>query len=902
MTAFSAVLLTLSAAKAGSYTQTNTNTAWDTTGAGWTAGALWDSANGQTNTANFTNTGSAIISVATNVYFSNAVYSATSGSSLTLTNGTLTQIGGNYMSIGAGDSITIYSTLGQTTNGTGQWQKIGTGSLTLASSNNFITNKLVGLNGGTTYVTASYGVEGQVVAGSQSSNVGTVIFNGANTTNYLGNNSGVKSGTNTGVATMVITNGAVVDATGATYGAAGVLAVGGTGVANSAATVTNMLVLATNGTLKLGALAFVNGAGQNEVNIFTNAGGTLTLTNYVTQGAGTNELNEYIQTGGTLGTATAFNLGGGVNVYSGVTNQVIAAGSSTISLSAIGIGGTGTNVLNQLIVTNSGLFTITNVISMGAGSNVGVSSFTNQIILAGGTLVSAGMSTNANEAGVTNQIIFNGGTLKASASSSNFISSNINVSLASGGGTIDTGANNITNSAVIGGSGSLAKAGSGTLALAAANTYSGSTVINGGQLTLANASALGNTTNSLNVAAGILNNTNSITLGAVTLGNGSITGSGTITGSSYTASNTTLASIANTLAGSGVSFTQSGAGTTTLSSSNSYSGGTTISAGQITAGANGALGSGALSIADRAALNNGSSQSLGAVSFGNSTISGSGTISSGSSFTAVNSGVATVGNVLAGAGVGFTQAGAGTTTLNAANTYTGTTAITNGGTIVLGASASLASTNVYLGTLDKQGTVDMSALSGGYTMNTNQALSGYGIANLGTGTLTINGALTPGSGTNTIGLITVNGGLNLGSTATTTLKLATTGTPGSAYDFLSISGNLIINGQLNLNIIGSYVPTGGDSFQLYSGATTAGAFTGVSLFDSWDNKVFSQNLATAGLWTAVDNKGLQYDFYSLGVNAGTLNITQVPEPADMAYMAGILAASVLYFRRRKSRA
>jgi fibronectin-binding autotransporter adhesin len=108
-----------------------------------------------------------------------------------------------------------------------------------------------------------------------------------------------------------------------------------------------------------------------------------------------------------------------------------------------------------------------------------------------------------------------------------------------------------TISAVLAGKGGLIKNGSGTLILSATNTYTGGTTIGAG----------------------------TFQLGDGTTRNGSVTGTITNNGALVVA-NPNGQIFANTLTGSG-GFTKTGTGTLTLSGSNSYQGGTTISAGTL---------------------------------------------------------------------------------------------------------------------------------------------------------------------------------------------------------------------------------------------------------------------------------------------------------------------------------
>lgn len=108
-----------------------------------------------------------------------------------------------------------------------------------------------------------------------------------------------------------------------------------------------------------------------------------------------------------------------------------------------------------------------------------------------------------------------------------------------------------TISAVLGGTSGLIKTGSGTLTLSAANTFTGSMTISAGTLQLGDG-----TNNNGSVSGAIINN------------------------SALVIANPNTQILANTISGNG-GFTKTGAGTLTLSSSNSYQGGTIVSAGTL---------------------------------------------------------------------------------------------------------------------------------------------------------------------------------------------------------------------------------------------------------------------------------------------------------------------------------
>src|SRR5438552_1360712 len=252
----------------------------------------------------------------------------------------------------------------------------------------------------------------------------------------------------------------------------------------------------------------------------------------------------------------------------------------------------------------------------------------------------------------------------------------------------------------------------GIIQLAGANTYSGGTTVNAGTLNINNASALG--TGTFTIATGsnaIIDNTtgSAITLStnnaqvwnsdftftgtqSLNLGTGAVTlgASRTVT---VNANNLTVGGV---ISGSGFGLTKAGAGTLTLAGTNTYSGGTTINAGTLNINNASALGTGTFTIAasSNAIIDN---TTGGAITLstnnaqiwnGNFTFTGTqslnlgtgGVILGASRTVTVNANNLTVGGVISGSGFSLTKAGAGTLTLAGANTYTGGTTI-NAGTL-----------------------------------------------------------------------------------------------------------------------------------------------------------------------------------------------------------------------------
>ncbi len=155
---------------------------------------------------------------------------------------------------------------------------------------------------------------------------------------------------------------------------------------------------------------------------------------------------------------------------------------------------------------------------------------------------------------------------------------------------------NATIANVVAGTDGLAKTGAGTLTLTGANTYTGGTHVRAGTLSVASDAALGDAAGALVLDGGTLKVT--------------ATGFGTL------ARNTTLGAAGGTievdsafhtltvgsaLGGSG-GLTKTGRGTLALTTANGYTGGTSVAAGSLEALATGALGSGPVWVASKAAL------------------------------------------------------------------------------------------------------------------------------------------------------------------------------------------------------------------------------------------------------------------------------------------------------------
>ena len=191
-----------------------------------------------------------------------------------------------------------------------------------------------------------------------------------------------------------------------------------------------------------------------------------------------------------------------------------------------------------------------------------------------------------------------------------------------------------------------------------------------------------------------------------------------------------------------------------------------------------------------------------------------------------------LGSVLANASGSITnrvvKTGAGTTVLNAANTYSGSTAVT-GGTLALTGSASIANTtgiNIQIGAF-----FDVTALSGAFALGATQTLQGAGTLNAAGRNIAVAGAITPGNG---IGQMSVSTNtLQFGSTSALDIAMTQGVTPSavSNYGQLGLIGGISIasGASLNLTALGSGTWHLGDIYYLINNDGTdaiSGTFNG----------------------------------------------------------------------------
>jgi autotransporter-associated beta strand protein len=269
--------------------------------------------------------------------------------------------------------------------------------------------------------------------------------------------------------------------------------------------------------------------------------------------------------GGTLRFDAGFTLNRDVTLNSSGGTFNTSGNTATLGGTISGVGG----------LTKSGAGTLT---------LTGTNTYQGNTTISGGALA---VSSDVNLGAATGTLnLRTGGALQFLA---NFTSDR-NVTIGPGNAVFDTNGHDATLTGAISvGSGTteLHKIGAGTLTLTGNNTYTGQLQINAGTLILTGDNQPSITATPISSGA------------TLQIGNGGGTGSltGNVTADGLFIINRSNAyTFGGVISGAG-SFVQMGAGTTTLAATNTYSGGTTISAGTLAVSADANLGntSGALS-------------------------------------------------------------------------------------------------------------------------------------------------------------------------------------------------------------------------------------------------------------------------------------------------------------------
>ncbi|WP_095152643.1 autotransporter-associated beta strand repeat-containing protein [Pseudomonas sp. Irchel s3b5] len=426
-------------------------------------------------------------------------------------------------------------------------------------------------------------------------------------------------------------------------------------------------------------------------------GGRIVVGSNTALGSGTLTANAGTQ----LDSNTAVTLGNAATLNGNLT----VLGSNALTLNGV-IGGTGGVIKNGATnLTLGGNNAFLGPVALNAGG----------LILASNSAVGSG---TLNAAGGT--------TLDASTQ----VSVNNAVNLAGNlgiGGTADLSLNGTVN-----GAGSLTKNGAANLILSGNNNFLGGISLNAGTLTAGSNSALG--LGNLTVAGtSALDSNSALSLGNNVVLNANLSNTGS--------NNLTLAGVVSGAGG----LIKNGASNLTLNGINTYSGGTTLSAGTVTLGTGASLGSGALTVAGSSTLDNSAPQVL------------ANNVNVNANLALAGNNNLTLGGVIAGAGT-LTKNGLADVTLSGNNSFSGTFDVLSGSLTTLSGAALGNNSTVNLGggaALNLAASGRLASLTGSGTalIGTGNTLSlgGNNVSSTFAGILSGDGGLTKlGSGTQTL--------------------------------------------------------------------------------------------------------------------------------------------------------
>lgn len=386
--------------------------------------------------------------------------------------------------------------------GTAGLTKSGSAALMLDNSGSNSFTGPVAINGGVLQV-GNNDANGNLPGVITITNNGGLVFDRSDNALTVGGAiTGTGGLTNNGTGTVTLAPTTSETYTGATVVNAGTLALNAPNGATSGISASSGITINNGATVQVDGDNSLAGNGP-VVPVTINAGGTLTGLSTADGGSGTSAhihglltLNGGTLTdGGTQNQATfgTWDLDGGLAVPGTNTTATIAcldvvpseANGTTFAISAgTAPGGIDLNVSGTLI--NGSSEHDTGIIKTDSGKMVmaGRNSYTNFTEINGGVLtVNAPENPGTNgPLGEGGQISFGGGTLQYSVSNNFDYSSRFSTA----GGqfySIDTAGQNVTYAtALTSGGASLTKIGNGSLTLSGANTYSGNTIVGGGEL------------------------------------------------------------------------------------------------------------------------------------------------------------------------------------------------------------------------------------------------------------------------------------------------------------------------------------------------------------------------------------------------------------------------------------
>jgi autotransporter-associated beta strand protein len=829
---------------------------------------------------------------------------------------------GGTVNIAASQTLTVNQTSDQTFAGviagsTGALTKIGANTLTLSGANTYTGTTTISAgnltisggsaiaNTGTVTLVNTAGVgfnvnSSETIAslqggGSTGGNVTiasaqTLTVAEAGTQTFAGSLQGSGDFTKSGAGTLTLNgtntnSGAISVTTGTlTFNGSSALSSSVSSLSANSATISlqdgvGRTITISNGGLSLSGSTMVFELGSSTDRLtFTNGGATLSGTNTIQLA----DLGSF-----TAGNYTLISAASGLNGGTWSLNSTNAPTGFTYTLS------NSSTTLSLVATANSAFYywkggngstwgTANNWTSDSAGSTLlaGAPSTTADVVFA--ATGASNLSTTLGADYTVSTVTLNTGGITIGGA--NTLTANTTSALAIR--DTATSGTNVISANLAGTGAGLTKSGAGTLTLSGANTFGGGLILSAGTLNLNSATAPGSGT--ITISGGTLDNTSG---SAVTLSNnntqswnGDFTFTGTNTLSlgsgavalgascTVTVSGGTLG-VGGIISGSGYSLTKAGAGMLTLRGANTYTGGTTLSAGTLNINNASAIGSGSFTISG-GTLNNtsGSSVTLStnnaqtwngdfAFTGSNDLNLGNGAVTLGASRTVtVNGGILTVGGIISGSSLGLTKAGAGTLILGGANTYTGATTV-SGGTLQTSAADRMSDSsaisvssgatfalggNETVASISGAGNYSLGAHTLTFGNTSNQTVSGLisgsgALVKNGSGSITLSGSNTFSGGTTlSAGAIRIGhdnalGTGNLSTTASVTIASADSTARTISANYTGITGSAVT--------VTFGEASGGTGNLIFAGASGPSLGTGTRTFNVLNSTTFQAGLS-----------------------------------------------------------
>ena len=534
-------------------------------------------------------TGNSVIfnggSVTENVYGGRSVNGPAQNNSVTMTNGSAKWLLGGYSNSGdaSGNSVNVSGgTLsggvngGETTSGNATGNSVDFSNVTATyvqggySGSGSATGNSLAIRSGTVQNNA-FG--GYVDSGSGEASGNSVTFNGGSVTNniYGGMSAAGLAQSNS----VIMTNGSANwllggysdsgDVSGNSVNVSGGTLTGVSGGESNSGSATGNIVSISGGTVQSNVNGgFVaSGSGKATGNIVNISGNTDLSTATVAGGISSGDAF----TGNTLNK----NSDAAVHIARNFAS-VIFGYSGTANIGELDSTPTGSALSGVTVNTNANNVSFDGVIS-GSGSITKAGAGT--LILSGTNTYSGGTTISAGTLSIVSDTNIGSGTNTIGTKGTLLLSGNgtyTNDWTLSGAGSAIATDNNNTLSGVLSGNGGLTKTGTGTLTLTGNNTYAGGTAINDGTLKGNIASGT-----DLSIAAGAIYDGDNKARSVDGLNGG---------GKLLNTSGLTVQSgdFAGIIDNSNTSLTKTGAGTLTLSGTNTYTGMTTVRSGTLALG------------------------------------------------------------------------------------------------------------------------------------------------------------------------------------------------------------------------------------------------------------------------------------------------------------------------------